>query len=91
MLTIVENIKKSEDECTRICEDGAQFWTNLVEGPKMNPVETRLRDVQEKAWKDLERINTLPHVEQMRTILEQRKLYDEIKSYSTSRRSYNSD
>jgi hypothetical protein len=44
MMTTIENIKKMEGECTKLCEESAQIWTNLVEDPKMKVVEARLRD-----------------------------------------------
>jgi hypothetical protein len=59
----VENIKKLEEECTKLCEESAQIWTNLMEDPEMKVVEARLRDVQEKVQKASESINTLPPVE----------------------------
>jgi hypothetical protein len=60
MMTTVENIKKLEKECTNLCDESEQIWTNMIEYPTMKVVEYRLRDAQEKVQKDLERINTLP-------------------------------
>jgi len=44
MMTTITNIKKLEEECTKLYEESAQIWTNLVEDPKIKVVEAKLRD-----------------------------------------------
>jgi hypothetical protein len=44
-LTTIANIKKVEEECTKICEESVQIWTDLVEDPEMKAMEEKLRDV----------------------------------------------
>jgi hypothetical protein len=41
---IVANIKKVEEECTKLCEESAQIWTDLVEDPEMKVMEEKLRE-----------------------------------------------
>jgi hypothetical protein len=77
-LTVVANIKKVKEECTKLCEKSAQIWTNLVEDPGMKVVEAKLREAQEKGQEYLGRINTLPPAECMTTILAQRQSYVEV-------------
>jgi hypothetical protein len=71
-MTTVENIKKLDEECTKLCEESTQIWKTLMEDPKMKVVEDILRDVPEKVQKALETISTLPLVECMMAILAQR-------------------
>jgi len=59
-MTFVANIKKVEEECTKLCEESTQIWIDLVEDPKMKDVEEKLMEAQESSQKYFERINTLP-------------------------------
>jgi hypothetical protein len=33
-MTVIENIKKLEEECAKLCEESAQIWTELGRGSK---------------------------------------------------------
>jgi hypothetical protein len=76
--TTVANIKKIEGECTKLCEENAQVWTELIEDPEMKVVEAKLREVQEHAQQAAERVATLPPVECMSSILAQRQAQVEV-------------
>jgi predicted nucleic acid-binding Zn-ribbon protein len=43
-MTSVASIKSLDEECTKLCEESTQIWTNLMEDPEMKVVEARLRD-----------------------------------------------
>ena len=45
IMTIIENIKKLDEECTNLCEERTHIWNNLMEDPKINSMEARLRDM----------------------------------------------
>jgi hypothetical protein len=72
-MTVVASIKTLEEECTKLCEESTQIWTNLMEDPEMKVLEARLRDVQEKAQKASANISMFPLVERKTTILAQRQ------------------
>jgi len=58
-MTLVEIIKSLDEECVKLCEERMHIWTNMMEDIVMKVVEARLRDVQEKAQKDLDNISML--------------------------------
>jgi hypothetical protein len=68
-MTVVDNIKKVEEECAKLYEESAQVWIDMVEYLEIQVVEEKLREVQEKAHKSFESINTLPPAERMMKIL----------------------
>jgi predicted nucleic acid-binding Zn-ribbon protein len=45
IMTIIENIKKLDEECTNLCEERTHIWKNLMEDSEMKSVEARLRDM----------------------------------------------
>jgi hypothetical protein len=47
-------------------------WTKLIEDPEMKAIEAKLREAQEHAHQATERVATLPPMEHMTTILDQR-------------------
>jgi hypothetical protein len=77
-MTAVENIKRLEEECAKLCEESAHIWTNLMDDLEMKVLEDKLINAQEKKQKALENISMLPPTECMTTILAQRKSYNEI-------------
>ena len=76
--TKISNIKKIEGECTKLYEESAQIWTELVEDPEMKAMEAKLREVKENAQQALEKIITPPLAEHMEIILVQRQSYVEV-------------
>jgi hypothetical protein len=46
--TTVVNIKNIEGEYTKLCEENAQVWTELIEDPNMKVVESKIRESQEQ-------------------------------------------
>jgi len=45
IMTIIENIKKLDEECTNLCEERTHIWKNLMEDLEMKSMEARLRDM----------------------------------------------
>jgi hypothetical protein len=43
-ITLVESIKRLDEECVKLCEESVQIWTNLMEDMEMKDVEDILRD-----------------------------------------------
>jgi hypothetical protein len=78
-MTSFVSIKRINEECTKLCEEGTQIWTNLMEDPKMKAVEGRLRDAQEKVHKASENISRVPLAERLTTILGSMQSYTKIK------------
>jgi hypothetical protein len=35
----ISNIKKVEGECSKLCEESAHIWTEIIEDPEMKGVE----------------------------------------------------
>jgi hypothetical protein len=74
----LQTLRKIEGECTKLCEENAQVWKELIEDPEMKAIEAKLREAQEQCTRHSERVATLPPVECMSTILAQRKAYVEV-------------
>jgi hypothetical protein len=45
-MIVVAKIKKFEDECTKICEESAKVWEELMGDPEMKVVEAKLRSTR---------------------------------------------
>jgi predicted nucleic acid-binding Zn-ribbon protein len=45
LMTAVASIKRLEEECANLCEESTQIWTNMMDDPKMNSMESILRGV----------------------------------------------
>lgn len=62
-IIVVANIKKVEEECTKLCKESMKIWIDMVEYLEMKVLESKLREAREKAQKASESINTLPLVD----------------------------
>jgi hypothetical protein len=53
VMTVVTNIKKVEENCTKLCEESEKIWIELVEDLEMKVVEARLRE-EKKGYNKLQ-------------------------------------
>jgi len=77
-MTVVTNIKKVEENCTKLCEEREKIWIDLAEELEMKVMEARLREEKERAQQASDKITTLSPAECMTTILAQRQSYLEV-------------
>jgi hypothetical protein len=65
----ITNIKKIQEECTKICEESAQVWKKLIEYPEIKAIEAKLREVKEHAHQAIDMVSTLLPMECKSSIL----------------------
>jgi hypothetical protein len=70
-MTTISHINKVEDECEKLCKESVQVLKELMGDPKMKAIEAKLREVQYQVHEVAEKVETLPPVESMTTILAQ--------------------
>jgi hypothetical protein len=86
--TSMAKIKILEHECINMCDEGTHIWIDLTTNLDLQALEKKKRTMQEKMHKDNERVNTLPPIEIMTTLPNNRKLYSEVEQMKEEQRKF---